>query len=312
MKNRIKVAAIQLNQNLVNRDSLFLKAEEIIKKVVCKGAEFIVFPELFSTGYMPNYSLWERIPVESEHSLKWLLSTSKEYKVYIGMGHVEMIDGEVLNTYILSNPQGEIEGRSIKENGEAYIFKRNKGNHLIHSGLGLISVGICADNHSCDIIAKIQNEKPVLHLMPHAWATPLKADNMVKESDFERIRKDLNEFPVTIAKALEVPSVFVNQIGEMPQMNGILGRLMSPKKFKLQGHSKIIDSNGNILSAMEDKEGFIIAEVELKAATRKNDIPNYNGWTHDGSKLLRKIIIPLDLYFGKRSYDKKIRIFRKK
>ncbi len=311
MKDKIKIVAIQVNQNLASRDTLFLKTGNLIKEAVKAGAELIVLPELFSTGYIPNYNLWKRILVEGKHGLNWLKTTSKEYGVYIGMGHVEMINGEVFNTYVLSSPQGEIEGRGIKENGEAYIFKRGSGNHLIHSGLGLISVGICADNHSCNIIAQIQDEKPVLHLMPHAWATPLGTNKMIKESDFERIRKDLNEFPVTIAKALGVPSVFVNQLGDMPQMKGILGRLMSPKKFKLQGHSKIIDSNGNILAEMKNEEGFILAEVELKTATRKNKIPNYNGWTHEGSKLLRKIIIPLDLFFGKRKYERKIVVFRK-
>ncbi len=311
MKNKLKVAAIQVNQNIANRDNLFLHTENLIKEAVGKSVELIVLPELFSTGYIPNYDLWEKMLTEGKSSLKWIEGISKKYGIYIGMGHVEIIDGEVLNTYVLSNPQGEIEGRGIKENSEAYIFKRGNGNHLIHSGLGLISVGICADNHFCNIIIQIRDEKPVLHLMPHAWSTPMETNKTKKNSDFKKIKKDINEFPVTITKAMGVPAVFVNQLGEMSQMKGILGRLMSPKKFKLQGHSKIIDSNGNILASINDEEGYIIAEVELKTATQKNEIPNYNGWTHDGSKLLRKIIIPLDLYFGKRKYERKMRILRK-
>ena len=121
-----------------------------------------------------------------------------------------------------------------------------------------------------------------------------------------QINKELRNFPVTIAKALGVPSVFVNQIGDMPQMPGILGKLMKPEVFKLQGYSKIINNDGTVLSELDSSEGILFCEIQLNSSLSKSKVPNYDGWTHKGSKLLRKLIIPLDIWRGERKYKKEL------
>lgn len=306
---KIKVAAIQINQNLTNRDKFNKQLCGYLNQAADKNVGLVLFPELFSTGYIPNYELWNRL-AEGNQIISQLQAAAKKYNFYIGCGHIEVIDNDIFNTYVLINSKGEIEDKAIKENGEAYLFKRGKGKYILNTSLGIIGVGICADNHFCEIIEQIQNSNVVLHIMPHAWPTSVQKGN--NASDFNRVNKKLHEFPIIIAKALGVPSVFINQIGEITQMAGILGKLMNPEVFKLQGCSKIINNAGIVLSELDSSEGIIVSEIQLKSSLQKSKIPNYDGWILEGSKLLRKIIIPFDIWRGEKNYKKELDSFLKK
>ena len=48
---KIKVAAIQMNCELANVDANLARAEKLLKEAVNQGAKWVVFPELFNTGY---------------------------------------------------------------------------------------------------------------------------------------------------------------------------------------------------------------------------------------------------------------------
>ena len=89
-------------------------------------------------------------------------------------------------------------------------------------------------------------------------------------------------------------------------MIGIPGKLMNPDSFKLQGYSQIINSEGTVLSGLESTEGMIVSEIELKRSVRTCEIPDFDGWTNKGSKLLSKIITPIDIWKGKKLYNKKL------
>ena len=49
---KLKVAAIQMDCELGNVDGNLAKAGKLIQEAVEKGAKWVVFPELFNTGYI--------------------------------------------------------------------------------------------------------------------------------------------------------------------------------------------------------------------------------------------------------------------
>jgi len=90
-------------------------------------------------------------------------------------------------------------------------------------------------------------------------------------------------------------------------MPGILGRLTPPKNFRLQGGTQIVHNGKKQYKLDSEEEGFLITEVELGNRSISNeDIKTYDGWLHPGSKFLRKIILPIDTYLGKRFYKNNI------
>ena len=107
---------------------------------------------------------------------------------------------------------------------------------------------------------------------------------------------------------LKCPVVFINQVGTMDNMLGLFGKLMTPDNYRLQGFSRIIESNGNVLSEINDNEGIIYSDIDIT----KNEtgghakVPNYNGWVHEGSFVIRKILAPIDIAIGQMTYKKKL------
>ena len=186
------------------------------------------------------------------------------------------------------------------------------GVHVININNKKIGVCICADNHFTEIIEKIQKENVSLFIMPHAWPTPYKVGNGVKQKDIINQNNELKELPVKIAQLLKVPVVFVNQIGTMEKMLGFFGKFMTADNFKLQGFSRIIDSKGTLLSEIDDKEGIIYSDIDItkNENVEYDSVPNYNGWIHEGSVIVRKILAPIDITLGQKQYKKQLRRWR--
>lgn len=303
MKKTIKIAGIQMHANKGQFKQNQDQAVKWIKEAVSRGAEMVILPELFSCGYIPNKEIWAYAEKDDDITLTFLKNVARQFGIYLGAGLLEIIHGEYRNTYVMAGPGGDIIGRAEKNNGEAYVFKRGNGLHVIETSFGKIGVGICADNHYTEFVKDISKEDIKLLIMPHASSLPFRESKTVKKEDIGRAKKDMQGFPSLIAKLINVPTVFVNQIGELYEMVGIFGKIMNPTCFSLGGNSRIALPNGRVLSSLENEEGIIIADVDLSYKTIRNDhVPNHQGWVQEGPKLLRRVILPLDIMIGKVYY----------
>ena len=100
-----------------------------------------------------------------------------------------------------------------------------------------------------------------LILMPHAWPTPARAAGLVSQADVAAQQQRMTELPVLYARALGVPVVFVNQVGPLLPIGGILGHLMDTRIWRLRGQSRIVDSDGSVLGQLAEDEGVLTADA---------------------------------------------------
>lgn len=310
---KLKVAAVQMRTFPGDVKRNLDICENYIKEAVENDVKMIFFPELNTYGYVPNKKLWNYYISNKIDINTWLKETSQEYSIHIGMGLIEYINCNFRNTYLISNPSGEIEGRGEKSHSESYIFKMGDGKHIIDTEYGKMGICICADNHFTDVIENIKKECVDVLIMPHACPTPFKTNNNITIEDIENQRKELNELPMNLSNILDVPTIFINQIGSFEPMDGIFGKLMDPEYFQMEGFSKIVDKGKVIIGEAADQEGILIGEIEIKAKSNLivNEIPNYQGWIHPGSKIVRKIIGPIDVLCGQFVYRRNLRKYQK-
>jgi hypothetical protein len=204
---------------------------------------------------------------------------------------------------VLAGPRGEIAGRAYKTNAEANVFRRGRREHVIETPIGRIGIGICADNQFAAQLQLMHDLRVDLVLMPHAWPTPARAAGLVSAADVAGQQRRMVDLPSLYARSLGVPVVFVNQIGPLAPIGGILGRLMNPTIWRLRGQSRIVDSDGALLGALAEQEGILTAAASLDPSRRRYlPQPSYGGWLQPGSALARKLIIPLDILTGRLSY----------
>jgi N-carbamoylputrescine amidase len=279
------------------------RATPFIQQAAAAGARLVVLPELFASGYIPNKAIWDLAEPPGGPTAAWLKEASRRLGIWLGAGLVETDGRDFFNVFILCGPDGNIAGTARKDNAEAFCFKRGLGIHVIETTIGRIGVGICADNHFASLMALLQAEAVDLILMPHAWPTPVRTTRLVSERDIREQREKPQQLAALYARCLGVPVAFVNGIGRMAPLAGLLGRVMPPDVFYLEGRSRIIDSDGTLKAALGDEAGVITADVTLDRS-RKRSIkpPSYAGWLHPGSAIARNVIIPLDIAFGVLSY----------
>lgn len=293
MKTSIKIAALQHRSEPGAYTDNLESAGNLIKQAAEKKAELIILPELFAAGYAANEHIFSVGELPTGPTLTWLKDQARRHQVFLGGGIPMYANGHLYNRYYICDPNGEVCGFAQKHNAEAYCFKRDEGAFIINTSLGRLGVSICGDSHYSSVISKLQGLDIDILIMPHAW--PTMQDGI----------KDEWLFATTITRILKVPIIFVNGVGRMQVLQGILGKLMTPDKFELRGRSCIIDSLGQMLGRLESEPGILVREVAFgKSSNEKPTVPNHTGWIHPGSRLLRKIIIPLDIRRGKRAYEK--------
>jgi N-carbamoylputrescine amidase len=279
------------------------RATPFIEQAAAAGAHLVVLPELFASGYIPNKAIWDLAEPRGGRTAAWLKETSRRLGIWLGAGLVETDGTDFFNVFILCRPDGNIAGTARKDNAEAYCFKRGRGIHVIDTAIGRIGAGICADNHFASLVALLQAKGVDLMLMPHAWPTPVRTTRLVSERDMREQRDRPQQLAALYARCLGVPVVFVNGIGRMAPLAGLLGRVMDPDVFRLEGRSRIVDSDGALKAALADEAGVITADVTLDPSRKlRIQPPSYGGWLHPGSAIARNVIIPLDIAFGVLSY----------
>jgi N-carbamoylputrescine amidase len=299
----IRVAAAQVRSRPGEGEANRERATRYVEQAAGQAAQLIVLPELFSCGYVPNRAVWTVAEAADGPTARWLGDTARRLGVYLGAGTAQSDGLDIFNVFLLAGPDGRIVGRAVKANAEASVFRRGCGEHIIDTDLGRIGIGICADNQFASHRELMHRAGVDLILMPHAWPTPARAAGLVSRADVQSQQQRMIELPALYARTLGVAVVFVNQVGPLEPIGGILGRLMDPAVWRLRGQSRIINSDGAVVGVLSDEEGLRTATVTVDPDHKHYDpVPVHGRWLQPGSAIARRVFIPIDIATGRLSY----------
>jgi N-carbamoylputrescine amidase len=303
-RRTITLGAVQVQSKPGAVEANRVHATPLIEKAADQGAELVVLPELFTCGYVPNRAIWDVAEEADGPTVRWLVTTARRLGIHLGAGSVERDGSDFFNVFVLADPQGQIAGRAYKADAEANVFRRGRNEHVIDTSLGRIGIGICADNQLASQLRLMHEHDVDLVLMPHAWPTPARAGGHVTEEDVATLQSRMIELPALYARSLGVPVVFVNQVGPLVPMGGIIGRLMDPKTWRLRGQSRIVNSDGSVLAQLGEAEDALVATAITATANRPfHEPPTYGRYLQPGSALVRNVILPIDIAHGRLSYE---------
>jgi N-carbamoylputrescine amidase len=299
----LTVAAVQMRSLPGQLRVNTAHADPLIERAASRGARLVVLPELFSSGYQPSSAVWAAAEPPNGPTAHWLTATARRLSICLGAGAVETNGTDICNAFLLAGPEGDLVGRAVKANAEANVFRRGLGEHVVDTPIGRLGIGICADNQLAAHLRLMRERQVDLVLMPHAWPTPYRASGPVSDVDVATHQRRMVELPALYAAALGVPVIFVNQIGPLQPIGGMLGRLMDPRVWRLRGQSRIVDSDGTVLDALEEDEGVVVATVHPDPRRKHwHEPPSYAGYLQPGPRMVRKLIIPLDTAIGRAAY----------
>ncbi len=146
----MKIGCIQMNVGFGKVDENYTHAEELIREAADKGAEIVVLPEMWNTGYALE-KLGELADKEGARSQEFLQGLAAELGIHIVGGSVATEkDGKFYNTMYVYNNDGKL----VSEYSKVHLFRLmnedkylESGNEMNRFALGDIEAGgvICYD-----------------------------------------------------------------------------------------------------------------------------------------------------------------------
>ena len=111
----MKVACIQMDMVFSNPDDNFKKAARLVREAAADGAQTIVLPETWNTGFFPKTSLEIMADKDCSRTKEVFGALALELNVNIVAGSVANLrDGKVYNTACIFNRRGELVGQYDK------------------------------------------------------------------------------------------------------------------------------------------------------------------------------------------------------
>lgn len=248
----MKVAAVQMNCILGDRDANLEKAKALIEHAVKNNAQLVVLPELFNTGYRVedrDMELAEPIPGPTT---EWMGNIASQHQLYMIGAILERGESEglVYDTAVLVGPDG-VEGAYRKTHlwdQENVRFTKGDQYPVFQTPYGKIGLQICYEIGFPEGSRILSLKGADILIYPSAFGMP------------RLYAWDL----ATRARALENGAFLIaaNRSGT------------EKSETVFAGHSRIVDPLGRVMTETAKEDDVIMAEIDLQlVANQRRTIP---------------------------------------
>ncbi|MBO0342274.1 MAG: carbon-nitrogen hydrolase family protein [Bacteroidota bacterium] len=275
-RNIKKVAAAQLTPVFLDKERTVEKACNAIKEAGGKGAELIVFPEAFISGYpdwvwlVPNSKgaelneLYLRlvenaVSIPDAFTIK-LCKAAKEAKINVVIGlherNSETSNTSLFNSLLFIDHNGKILGKHrklIPTGGERLVWSRGDGSTLssYDTSVGKIAGLICWENYM-PLARTAIYEMGTQILTSPTWD---KSPNWIQS--MQHIAREGGLFVISTCMALKMDNI--------PDEFEFKNLYPKDREWINVGNSLIIAPNGKIIAGpLEAEEGILYADINLQ------------------------------------------------
>lgn len=252
MRETIKIAGIQMEPVILDKDRNLTRSLELIKTAAQEGTQLIVFPEAALSGYV-FHSLEEALPLTETvpgPSTEKIMDSCRKLNLHVVIGLLEKDKGRYYNTAAFIGPSGLI-GKYRKLHLPYLGIDRflNHGDmplKVYHTDIGRIGLGICYD-------LDFPEHSRVLAL--------LGAEVIVTITNWPEGIEFVPEYVVrTRARENRVHHIAVNRVGE-------------ERGVRFFGRSRIFDCTGALLAEGKPyDEDILYAEIIPALAQEKHQV----------------------------------------
>jgi len=254
----VKIACLQMQILKHDKDANLKKARQMIDEACAEGADLLILPETFNTGWIfadreEAFAHSEAVP--EGRSCQMLLEAAKEKGVYIVATLVENAGVDLYNTAVLVGPEGFI-GKYRKlhpcEDEVYWAEPGDLGLPVFHTKIGRIAVLICLDAYYPETSRICAMQGADVICVPSNWGD-------VKES------RQLPDPYWTMGPVLCMANALSNHV--IVAGCNCVGQI---DNAKFPGQSVIASPWGAPLAGMiPNRECIVTAEVDLCDSRRK-------------------------------------------
>jgi len=302
---KIRAAAIQMDALVGDVDANLGHAEKLVEQAAEQGAQLVVLPELFNTGYEYSdrvYS-WSE-PLDGRTSI-WIAQTARRLGVHLvgcfparfSAGQASEKGGRTYITAMLAAPDGRhwIYRKIHVAMWENCYFHRGVQPVIADTDLGRIGLLICWDQVFADLARAYQGLVDLLCIpsSPPSWVGTLEDSEgnvLAKLGTFRMMGKPVDavawfdQAQMAHVRCAGVPLVYASRCGTfhsrvpygssysfaLGMRNALRVWRSTGTKYWLRcpmiGRSRILNRDGEVLaSTAQDGEAVLVAELETGA-----------------------------------------------
>ena len=258
---KIQAAAIQMPCDILDVPSNLQRADELLRAARDGGAEIVVLPELFNTGYSlcPDYGPFSE--TAEGPTLSYLRQRSRRWKMAIAAGFVEREGRHLYDSLAFSTPEGDLHIYR-KRNlvfWERFRFRPGRSPLVVSTPFGRIGFAICADM----IYRRVWNDyrgRIDMAVVSAAWPDFACRETGRRHWLLGHVGPLSNAIPSKVALDLGIPVIFANQCGETKTTIPVL---RSTILDQFAGQSSICDGRHGTPVRAERELSVLIAPITL-------------------------------------------------
>lgn len=306
----LRVSAIQFSSTPFALARNLETAERLIRAAAAQGAQLIVLPELFNTGYVYTPRLFAAAETEDGPTLRWLLSLSAELKIYLAGSLLLREGAHIFNTFALVTPEGKIHKyrKQYPFLWEYCYFEAGREPVVVETEWGRIGFLVCWDlmqrpaweayRGRVDLLLAA-SAAPRLHRAVLNFPLGKKIYLAQMMPSLLRDREALDQWDAQglAARAawLGAPVIHATMAGRFvtevpfPRLSFFAAALARPRlwpwarqahlaslRATFSGASTIFSAGGEILARVEGEEGYAIADVDARQSASHSSTPNFS------------------------------------
>ncbi len=261
---KIAAAAIQMPSLLHDVTANLAHADDRLRQARLAGADLVVLPELFNTGYGHCADFAPFAEDRDGPTLVHLRQRSRQWKMGIAAGFVEREGHHLYDALAFVTPEGEchIYRKRHLVFWENSRFKRGRAPLVVATKWGRIGFAVCADM----IYRKVWHDyrgRIDLAIISAAWPDFTDRRTGRKHWLLGRLGPLAGVIPGRVAHDLGVPVIFANQCGETWTRVPLLETRI-PDRFA--GHSSVSDGRHGPPAVAGIDEDVLIRPITLHPA----------------------------------------------
>ncbi len=287
----LRVAAIQPTALNEGPQHNLAHAEPLVARAKAEGAELVLLPEFYATGYMMTPAIWDWAESSHGFTTQWLKQQARKHHIWIGTSFLEAEGSCFFNTFILMDQLGKevIRVRKSKPAAvESFFFEGYPSTRVVDSPWGRIGISICYESFLASTLQQLRDEGADMVLVPMSAPTP-SLNWPITADDLEEYNLAVKNIATDTAMALGLPVVMANKSGEW--------KTATPSPFPdedstFPGLSTIAAANGEIIAALGAEEGIAVGNIELNPERKVSSLPQtYGKWVRKPPGIFKLFVI---------------------
>jgi predicted amidohydrolase len=274
------------------------RAESLVSQAAQAGAQLVVLPELFNTGYEYSAANYHRAELQTGLTSTWLISTAASLGIHLAGSFLLREKKDIFNTLLLIAPDGRTwrYDKRFPFMWERAYFRPGRGVTVAHTELGKIGMLICWDvahprlwrSYAGQVDLMLVSSCPpkihdaALRLPDGSWIELAAINPLIRriqvtaaETFGDLLRCQAGYLGVPLASAAvtgrfetALPRPRLSLLGSLLARPGLWKHLLRAEQARIQAgyfnETYISAASGEVLQRVpQGEEGFALACVEL-------------------------------------------------